>query len=93
MNPFIWLVIELISLYRYVVIASVILSWLVAFNIINYGNPLVRQIAHAVSALTDPLLDPIRKVVPAFGGLDFSPIILFIALQFVEQFIWYYLVR
>ncbi len=93
MNPFIWLVLELIRLYRYVVIASVVLSWLASFNIINYGNPVVRQIGHAIAAMTDPLLNPIRRVIPSLGGLDFSPIVLFIGLQFLEQFIWYYLVR
>ena len=93
MNPFIWLLLELIRLYRYVVIASVVLSWLASFNIINYGNPIVRQIGHAIAAMTDPLLNPIRRVIPSLGGLDFSPIVLFIGLQFLEQFIWYYLVR
>ncbi len=93
MNPFIWLVLEVIRLYRYVVIASVVISWLASFNIINYSNPVVRQIAHAISAMTDPLLNPIRRVLPNIGGLDFSPIVLFIGLQFLEQFIWYYLVH
>jgi YggT family protein len=93
MNPFIWLLLEVIRLYRYVVIASVVISWLASFNIINYSNPVVRQIGHAISALTDPLLNPIRRVLPSFGGLDFSPIVLFIGLQFLEQFIWFYLVR
>jgi YggT family protein len=93
MNPFIWLVLEVIRLYRYVVIASVVISWLASFNIINYSNPVVRQIGHAIGALTDPLLNPIRRVLPSFGGLDFSPIVLFIGLQFLEQFIWFYLVQ
>jgi YggT family protein len=90
MNPFIWLLFQLIDLYFYVILATVIISWLTAFNIINYSNPYVRQINGVLHQLTEPLLGPIRRVLPNLGGLDFSPIILLLALQFVKRAIVYY---
>jgi YggT family protein len=76
-----------ITLYSYVVLASVILSWLMGFNIVNPYNPTVRQIYHAVSALTEPLLRPIRNMLPNLGGLDISPIILLLGCYFVQSVI------
>ena len=92
MNPFIWLIFNLIDLYWYIILATVIMSWLIAFNIINYGNPYVRQVNNVLRILTEPLLGPIRRILPDLGGLDFSPIVLLIALQFLRQAIIYYLV-
>ncbi len=74
----------LVLLYEYIVIAAVILSWLLAFNVINYSNPFVRSLWQAISAVTDPLLKPIRRVMPNLGGLDLSPIVLLLACLFVR---------
>ena len=74
----------LVQLYEWIVIASVILSWLLAFNVINYANPFVRSLWQAISAVTDPLLKPIRRLLPNLGGLDFSPIVLLLACLFVR---------
>ena len=90
MNPFIWLIITIIQLYTYVVIATVIVSWLVAFNVINLHNPIVRQIAYILAQLTEPLLEPIRRVLPSFGGLDISPVILLLLLYFLQRLILWY---
>ena len=84
LNPFIWLVYNLLNLYFWVVIASVVMSWLVAFGIINGSNPYVQQIGRAISKLTEPLLGPIRRVLPDLGGIDISPIFLLIGIQFVQ---------
>ena len=89
-NPFLWLVLTLLDIYFYVIFATVIISWLVAFNVINGGNPYVRQVAFALRRLTEPLLGPIRRVLPNLGAVDISPIILLIALQFVRYFVAYY---
>jgi YggT family protein len=90
MNPFIWLIITIIQLYTYVVIATVIVSWLIAFNVINLHNPIVRQIAYILAQLTEPLLEPIRRVLPSLGGLDISPVILLLLLYFLQRLIiWY----
>ena len=90
MNPFIWLLFNLIDLYWYIILATVVVSWLVSFNIINFGNPYVRQANSILRKLTEPVLSPIRRVLPDLGGLDFSPVVLLIGLQFVKRAILYY---
>ncbi len=92
-NPLLWLVLNLLNLYFYVILASVIISWLIGFNVINGANPYVRQIGYALHRLTEPLLGPIRRRLPDLGGLDISPIILLLGLQFVQYLIVYYAPR
>ena len=92
-NPFLWLILTLLDLYFYVILATVIMSWLVAFNVINGSNPYVRQVGHALRALTEPLLGPIRRLLPDLGGIDISPIVLLLALQFLQIAIVYYAPR
>ena len=75
----------LITLYVYIIIASVIFSWLVAFNVINPYNDFVSAIGRALNALTEPLLRPIRRFMPDLGGLDISPIILLLGCMFVQE--------
>ncbi len=74
----------LITLYTYVIIAGVILSWLISFNVINAYNPFVRSLWQAVGAVTEPLLSPIRRILPNMGGLDLSPIVLLLGCYFVQ---------
>ena len=74
-----------VQLYEWVVIAAVVLSWLLAFNVINYSNPFVRSIWQAIGAVTEPFLKPIRRMMPSLGGLDISPIILLLACLFVRE--------
>jgi YggT family protein len=90
-NPFIWLLLALLDIYFYVILASVILSWLMAFGITNRSNQYVRQIGYALNRLTEPLLGPIRRILPDLGGLDISPIFLLLGLQFVRYLVVYYL--
>lgn len=80
-----WLFDSVIELYITVVIVAVVMSWLTAFNIVNARNPVVMQIDRILYALTDPALRPIRRVIPALGGLDISPIILFLLLGFIRR--------
>ncbi len=75
---------NVIHLYEYVVIAAVIMSWLIGFNVINTHNPFVRSLWQAITAVTEPLLRPIRRIMPDLGGLDLSPVILLLALLFVR---------
>jgi YggT family protein len=75
----------LITLYTWVVIASVILSWLMAFNVVNAYNPFVRTLWNALNAVTEPLLRPIRRMMPDLGGIDLSPIILLLGCYFVQS--------
>jgi YggT family protein len=80
-----------LQLYTYVIIAAAILSWLVAFNVVNRYNEVVRSIWNLVTALTEPLLRPIRGMVPNFGGIDISPVILLLGIFFLERVIWQYI--
>jgi YggT family protein len=79
--------------YYYVVIAAVIFSWLLAFNVINYSNPIVKSVWQAINALTEPLLGPIRRFLPNMGGLDLSPIILLLAVIGIADFLIPFLAR
>jgi YggT family protein len=74
-----------ISIYIWLLIASVVLSWLVSFNIINTRNQLVHTVGHFLHRLTEPLLRPIRSIIPSMGGLDVSPLVLILALWFVRD--------
>ncbi|WMT86908.1 YggT family protein [Pelagibacterium sp. 26DY04] len=82
-----------LSLVIFIMIAQVIVSWLLAFNILNMSNQFVATIANALWQLTNPLLAPIRRMLPNFGGLDISPIILFLAIYFIRLVILYPLMR
>jgi YggT family protein len=81
-NPILWLVHTVIDIYFWIILAMVVMSWLIAFGIINRSNPYVRQIGSALERLTEPLLRPIRRFLPDLGGIDISPIVLLIAMQF-----------
>lgn len=90
MNPFLWLILTVIDIYFWVILATVVLSWLVAFNVINASNPYVRQIGYALRRLTEPLLGPIRRMMPDLGAVDISPIILLLGLQVLKYFVEFY---
>ncbi|MEM7749021.1 MAG: YggT family protein [Pseudomonadota bacterium] len=75
----------IVRLYEWVIIATVIFSWLVQFNVINWNNDFVRTLGQALNALTEPLLRPIRRVMPNLGGLDLSPIVLLLGCLFVRS--------
>ena len=75
----------LLQVLIYIIIAQAILSWLVAFNVINTSSNFVRTMLDALDRLTSPLYRPIRKVMPDFGGIDFSPIVLILAIQILRK--------
>ena len=72
---------SLIGLLIFLIIVSAILSWLVAFDVINLRNPTMYRVVKTLDQLTDPLLRPIRRFLPNLGGIDISPIILLLLLQ------------
>ena len=78
-----------LDLYTYVIIGVAVLSWLLAFNVINIHNDFVRSVWNGLNALTEPLLRPIRRWLPAMGGLDISPIVLLLAIYFLQRLIAY----
>ena len=80
-----YLVLQILKLYSYVVIANVVISWLIAFNILNTQNRFVYSILELTFRLTDPFLNRIRQFLPNLGALDISPIILLLLIWFIEM--------
>ncbi|CAN1489897.1 COG0762 Predicted integral membrane protein [Caulobacteraceae bacterium] len=86
MGPVEWLLNTVLGLYLWVVIAGAVMSWLVAFDVINLRNRFVATIYDTCERLTTPVLKPIRKVIPTLGGVDLSPVALIIGIQFLQNF-------
>ena len=80
-----YLALQILKLYSYVVIANVVISWLIAFNILNTHNRFVYSILELTYKLTDPFLNRIRRFLPNLGSLDISPIILLLLIWFIEM--------
>ena len=80
-----YLILQILKLYSYVVIINVIVSWLIAFNILNTQNRFVYSILEFSYRLTDPILNRIRRFLPNLGSLDISPIILLLLIWFIEM--------
>ncbi len=80
----VWLVDKIVGLMIFFIIASAILSWLFAFDVINHRNRFVNQVAGFLDAVTRPLLEPFRRIIPPLGGIDISPIVVLLLLQFAN---------
>ncbi len=80
-----------LQLYSYVIIIVAIMSWLIAFNVINIYNDLVRSIWNGLNAVTEPLLRPIRNMLPKLGGIDISPVVLLLLIILIEDIIQRYI--
>ena len=80
-----YLALQILKLYSYVVIANVVVSWLIAFKILNTQNRFVYSILEFSYRLTDPILNKIRRFLPNLGSLDISPIILLLLIWFIEM--------
>jgi YggT family protein len=87
MHALLLVIFEALEIYKWVVIAAAILSWLIAFNVVNIRNDFVRSIWSLLDALTTPLLRPIRNVLPNMGGIDISPVILLLIISFIQYLI------
>ena len=91
MLPLIKLVLTVLDLYKIVIIAGAVLSWLIAFGVVNIRNDVVRAAWNLFLALTEPFLRPIRNFLPSTGGIDLSPIVLLLAIMLIERIIVYYI--
>jgi len=77
----------LLNVLWWIIIIQAILSWLVAFNVVNTHNDFVRQLLYALSRMTEPFYRPIRRILPDFGALDFSPLVVLLILEIVDSVI------
>ena len=80
-----------LDLYIWLLIAAAVLSWLIAFNVVNVRNQFVGMIADFLYRITEPVLKPIRSMMPNLGGLDISPVILILLIYFIQNVIRYYI--
>jgi YggT family protein len=87
MNALMYLFLRVIDLYIWVIIISAILSWLIAFNVVNTHNRFVATVTDILWRLTEPALRPIRSILPNLGGIDISPVILIFLLLFIRDLI------
>jgi YggT family protein len=93
MIEFIAFISYLLTLYTYLIIAAAVMSWLIAFNVINPRNPFVVMVGEFLYRVTEPLLRPIRNMLPNLGGIDISPIILILIIFFIQSVILPNLIR
>jgi YggT family protein len=85
------LILLVLQIYWYIVLVMIIMSWLVAFNVVNTRNQFVNQVWRILNQLTEPVLRPIRRILPNFSGLDLSPLVLFVIIFFIERVIDLYI--
>ena len=83
--PILKIVIQLLDIYIWVIILRVVASWLLAFGVITMAHHLVRMAIDVLDRLTDPLLRPIQRILPRFGGMDFSPLVLLLIVYLVQM--------
>lgn len=87
MRSLLWLFDTVVSIYIWIVIANIVLSWLIQFGIVNARQPIVLQIGEFLYRATEPALGPIRRRLPNFGGIDLAPMVLIIALVFIRMLV------
>ena len=92
MGALYWLLFAVIDIYIWILIISAVVSWLIAFNVINMHSPAVGMILQFLRGLTEPVLRPIRKIIPYIGGVDISPVILILLLLFIKRALIYGLI-
>ncbi len=90
MHALAYLVDTVIQAYIWILIASAILSWLVAFDVINRRNPFVAKVGLFLYHITEPVLRPIRRVLPLIAGVDLSPLVLILLLWFIRNLLFEY---
>lgn len=85
MSSVLWLISEIIDIYVFVIVVSVVMSWLIAFNVVNTSNRFVYTVGDFLYRITEPALRPIRRVLPSLGGIDISPVVLILLLLFLRR--------
>jgi YggT family protein len=86
-NFLFFIVSSVLTILVWIIIANAILSWLVAFDVINLRHPFARQVAHFLDAVTRPVLAPFRRFVPPIGGIDITPVLALLVIQGVQSYL------
>jgi YggT family protein len=84
------IILLILELYIWLLIAAAVLSWLIAFNVVNTRNQFVAMVGDFLYRITEPLLAPIRRMMPSLGGIDISPVILILIIILIQRLIAYY---
>lgn len=87
MRPIVIVLILALQLYMYIVFAAVIMSWLIAFNVVNTRNQFVAMVAEFLYRITEPLFARVRRLIPPFGGLDLSPLVVGFGLLLIQLYL------
>ena len=87
MTSLLLLIVQILDIYKYVLIAAAVLSWLIAFDVMNTRNHVVYRINDFLNRVTEPVLRPIRRILPNLGGVDVSPIIAILLLWLIQDLI------
>lgn len=85
MNALLWLILQIINIYIWLIIIQVVMSWLIAFNVINTNNRFVYMVGDFLYRITEPVMRPIRHILPSLGGIDLSPMVLLLLLIFAQR--------
>jgi len=85
------IILILLQLYWWVLLIMIIMSWLISFNVINTRNNFVEAVWRVLNQLTEPVLRPLRRLLPNFSGLDLSPLVAFLVIFFIQSIIGYYI--
>jgi len=76
-----------LQVYTFIIIAQVIISWLIAFGVLNMSNPQAARLVEGLAKLTDPVMEPVRRYIPSIGGIDISPIIVIFGIMLLERLV------
>jgi YggT family protein len=87
MRPILDVILILLDMYVYIIIAAVILSWLIAFNVINTRNQIVAMVVDFLYRVTEPVFRPVRNFLPSLGGIDFSPLVVLLVIYVIRRYI------
>ena len=77
-----------LSIYVWIIIAGVVISWLVAFDVMNTKNPMVYKICTLINQVTEPVMGRVRRVIPPLGGIDISPIVVILGISIIQNILW-----
>lgn len=86
--PIFWAIDQILTLFLIVMVVRIVLSWLLAFQVVNPRNQFVWQVNRTAQALTDPVMRPVQRVIPPMGGMDVSPIVIFLLIYVIQMYLW-----